>query len=1055
MNETAKQKFDPCTFYRKVHPECFSDSFEKYEVVLTREQFDFKLSQLSTLKQHSDFEKFVIALVARKITPNVISQSGPDGGGDGKIDAETHTVSSNISEKWYSVEDGGASGDEKWAIAISCKEKYKKKIEDDVKKIVDTKRGYTKILCFTSQVVKGDARVSLAQDLSLRYGIKIEIFDRTWIAQVVFDQGCYDIAVEKLQFSDEYKRKSAVVGPNDLKRRARFAEIENSILRRVERIDTSYVDTLQESYELARAMGKPKDEVLGLFQRALDACEKYGTVQKRFNILYDRAWTSVFWYGDFEQAFDDYLIVKDLAFKEIAVARIEKLSNLLSVLHSAARYGFFDADKIQIEMDEFEELTHSIEDDPTHRSAYLFAKLFAVRRQLMEHLDDKSQQKEAVSKLRALIFEAAAHIEISIKSQYKSLEILSGLHKGCDSLDDLVDELAAMVSKADGEIAQADDRLKRAQVSIEKGRVSQAITHLGFCLRAYDREECQDKLIQSSGLMGIALWELKLPYSAQAYLSKAACFMHQQFRRSGDIPHQLHTVLRELCEIELFLGRLVMYMNWHRLACMVFNDAQFRPEDEFNNKRIYTEDAAWLCRFSVANLKDPVFGKLPDVLDRNGLCISADYLRYALGYADGLSETEQDLFERCDFTDQPPVFEQFLDDLNISQKGSAYARTTVNNLTVRVDYENSIENQNVAEILLASVEALFATTERGEIAALNPEVRIRIERSEGAVALEPAEDGASYVLHLNSKNSSDADLWTCVANLIAHLFARNILTKGSPKDYIDSAQDKERAMDRVGVVRQLWMAKDLILGSNYPFVIESWIQDSDRVYARRVERENTMAVKCWNRAQHNMSTFVTTQNRSLWVEAGWKGTIFSYDPRIPPFIGFAFDNVTVGVKIIDEWRSKKAKGEPAVRIVILRGINRNHPAWYRVAVLPDVDLKKSVGRDAPLVSIMCQRNTMTPNNSFNLDSFEKEYNLRGGCWVAAVDSKTTSVIDPKTAFANSMPISNLRIVYVHELKENDEALMALMKDDDPIVPVGKSLSDSVVKTLETLRREKD
>ena len=51
MNETAKQKFDPRIFYRKVHPECFSDSFEKYEVVLAREQFDFKLSQLSTLNQ--------------------------------------------------------------------------------------------------------------------------------------------------------------------------------------------------------------------------------------------------------------------------------------------------------------------------------------------------------------------------------------------------------------------------------------------------------------------------------------------------------------------------------------------------------------------------------------------------------------------------------------------------------------------------------------------------------------------------------------------------------------------------------------------------------------------------------------------------------------------------------------------------------------------------------------------------------------------------------------------------------------------------------------------
>ena len=310
-------------------------------------------------------------------------------------------------------------------------------------------------------------------------------------------------------------------------------------------------------------------------------------------------------------------------------------------------------------------------------------------------------------------------------------------------------------------------------------------------------------------------------------------------------------------------------------------------------------------------------------------------------------------------------------------------------------------------------------------------------------------------MHLNFKKSPNADLWTCVANLIAHLFARNILTKGSPKDYIDLAQDKECAMDRVSVVQQLWMAKELILGSNYPFVIESWIQGSDRVYACRVERENATSVKCRNRAQHNMSTFVTTQNRSLWVEAGWRGTLFSFDPRIPPFIGFAFDNMIAGAKIVEEWRSKKAQGDPAVRIVILRGINRNHPAWYRVAVLPEIDLKKSVERDVHLVSIMCQRNTMTPDSSFNLDSFEKEYNLRGGCWVAAVDAKTTSVIDPKTAFANSMPISSVRIVYVHELKKNDEALMALMKDDDPIVPVGKSLSDSVVKTLETLRREKD
>ena len=122
-------------FYQSRRPEFFSDSEVRYEVPLTRELFDLQLARLSTDKKHSEFEKFVVAVSRRLITPNIKPQTGPDGGGDGKVDAETYEVSDDISDKWY-AEECGAHGKEKWAFTISCESGWKEKIKSDVKKAV-------------------------------------------------------------------------------------------------------------------------------------------------------------------------------------------------------------------------------------------------------------------------------------------------------------------------------------------------------------------------------------------------------------------------------------------------------------------------------------------------------------------------------------------------------------------------------------------------------------------------------------------------------------------------------------------------------------------------------------------------------------------------------------------------------------------------------------------------------------------------------------------------------------------------------------------------------
>ena len=164
----------PCEYYRRMRPEYFSDSEIIYETPLTEELFDVQLGLLSTKKLHGAFENFSISVARRLITPNIKPQTGPDGGGDGKVDAESYEVSNDVSDKWYS-EESGARGKEKWGFAVSCKKQWRSKIESDVKNIVEAGRGYTRILFFSNQYIKSSVRIDVEKRLSDQYEVKVDI----------------------------------------------------------------------------------------------------------------------------------------------------------------------------------------------------------------------------------------------------------------------------------------------------------------------------------------------------------------------------------------------------------------------------------------------------------------------------------------------------------------------------------------------------------------------------------------------------------------------------------------------------------------------------------------------------------------------------------------------------------------------------------------------------------------------------------------------------------------------------------------------------------------
>lgn len=1025
-------------FYRDRRKEQFSDSEIVYEVPLTEELFDIQMDLLSTKKMQSQFENFIVAVAGRLITPNIKPQTGPDGGGDGKVDAETFAVSPDISDRWY-VGTGGARGEEYWALAISCKSKWKDKVESDVAKIVETKRGYTQVLFFTNQYIKADKRLEVERRLSDQHGIKVFIFDRLWCRHAVFLHGCLDLALSELCFSDKYKNKHVTIGPNDKRRQERLSAIEKDILRPINGLDTDYVDELAEAFILSRNLERPRTETEGRYYRAVEQCKIHGTEPQLFNLIYDHGWTSLFWFEDITTAYQDYLKLKEYVDRDCSVARLEKLTNLKTVLQSAVTMGIVSIPKIWDENEYIRKLEMKLSGDSKRKASHLFLRLYVAEQDLIYRVRQKETLASDLVKLKPMLLEAASCLDISFESQYEVMRILSENFEDSPEFDKMLDELSERLSESRQSACAARIRLDRAQSYLDKDRPKEAVRHLSFCVYAFEREECLNELIQSSGLMGLALWDMGLPYSAEAFLIKSACFLVKDYYKNGTLSHLLLSVLVKLCEIELMLGRLVMYLNWHRLLMCVANNANFYSEQNFKES-VKMQDASWACRLAAADLSQPIFAKLSDILERAGLFVSSQFLKYTLGYPEDIDAQNREAAKTCNWRSlmlEQPVFEQFLCELNISQYGVAKLETTVNNFTFKVEYPNHCILQGVAEVLLASVEAMMATDDKLDFVPYHSDIHIQVVQTDGVSEMLPLEQRDQYELKINSLTLSDEEFWACVVQFIACFLARNAVVKEGVETLIGRKQDQERMLDRVSVLQHTRMARGIIFGDRFKHCIEEWVEPSDKSYSFKGEIFTVPHKIYFNQKQHTLDAFRVNQNMDVWEGAGWKACMFLGDREgaLPPVFGLAFEDATKAAKIMDEWRCLSAEGKPNVKIFIVRGIDANHPTWYRVCVAPDLSLNKE--HSDRMMLAVCRKHTMTPETTKNLDCFESQFRKFGYCRLVSCCCKDTMDSDTiSKMYSAGFVFSNISFVNAFEIADGTEAVFALEANDNPVIPEG-------------------
>ena len=1055
------------SYYKDLHPEQFSDSI--YEVELTPELFDFQISRLSTDQKQDLFENFCQKLIIKLLTPNLRPQTGPTGGGDGKVDSETYEVSEDTSSKWF-VSSGNKSG-ELWAFAISCKKDWKGKVRSDVKKIIETNRGYTHVKFFTNQFVPSKQKFDCEVLLRDKFGIDIKIFDASWLRQAVFDNDNIDIAVNELNLSEKYQKKILRPGPKDLERSERLKEIENEILKygHIEGIDCEYIELLRESARLSRELERPTEETKGRYRRAISECKKYGTSPQLYQLTYDFAWTAFFWLNDVDLTLDLFQELKQMIDKYVNPHRVELLCNINTLICNANLARLVPDSKVNESREYFEALRNKVE-ILNLKSCALFLDMYQKHREIINILiahyssseDDVPDNlvKGPLLELGNMIKECSFHIDLSFEQQIDLIKVICKHIGYSEPFETLLDDLSLLLEERNQDIVAADIHFERAKKLFNLGKPKDSIKHFGFCILKYAKDNYTREFILSNTMMGHALNELGFPVSAESFLIKSVGMQIKDFFKTGQIKDGLLHNLLELCEIELRLGRLVMFLNWYELLNTLISTSSHETSEMFQERNNII-DIGWCCLILKAFESNYKLEILPDILDRNYLYAAAETLKYLLGYKEEVNpKLYESTFSQIDWKEKLkalPINGQFYSDLIISKEGLTSIDIKLAFCNISVVYPNSIFNQMLAQQMIAAIELIIATIDDDDFITLDGGIFIEIRNiANKETNVQTSEDSNNLiVIEVNPKQYSTEIAWKCIAEIIGIFMVKSSLWRQDPRDIISEKQDKENLMDRLSSLFLEQPNIYEILGVDFKYTIDHWQKVNDKLYKSKnltgVLNTNFNVEDNQRNNEFPKRLHISSSN-DWWDKAKWGGVGFYSFGNQPPILTLAFENLHYGEKIFKEWKYLYDKKSLKIKIYFISGIDKYNPHWYRVALVPDICLfvqKEGVSEKSYSFS---RSSTMMATTLDNLHRFRYDFMKYGCCWLMPSGKSITKELEYKSL---AVPFFNIEFREAWTIGMNDQAIAGLYPGVNPIIPVNHEQDAPLLEVLKWFRERND
>lgn len=1067
-------KFSSKEFLRFRRPEKFSDSTIRETGSLDRVVLEHFLSTLNTRNQELQFEDFSKKICEKIICPNLLEQTGPVAGGDGKTDTQTFPVSEQSKLLWFEGINETSNKD-RWAFAVSTRKDWKKKCYEDVFKIKETERGYSKIFCVTNQSAKSNIRSEVEDTLKTQTGIDVRVLDINWLLDQIYKNHFEQLAIETLSIPTQYKRE-VIFGENDYKKQKRYDEITEYIRDNVNPAEISYeqVDLFLEIAELSAELEKSLIETQGLFDRAIRIAKIFGTNQQLLDSYYHYAWKSHFWMEDFNLFEENLKLAYDCISSSTNSSKWEKILNLVTVHRSYIKLNNVTPtiDIESIERNMLSQLDKIAEDE-----SRLSNSLTAQTHKALYKMTTFSNVEDAApvfEELHNIIKKSENLIGYPFEKNFHLLNELDDIFSNVDAYEKLLDYMTEQSTQRDGDIKGALLNLRRGVKRIQNGHYYQAIKYLGKSLIPLYKEESRDKLILALKAIAYAYESIGLLWSSRFCLLLSASLITDNYWKYDELSLKQVEIYYHLCLVEIKLGKLAHAILWYELFLIVNQNISNSYFGEKENQQIDLYISKLILNTDLKEIKHQT--NIPDELDRLGLFLSSGCLKYSLGYIDDFEREYETTADNGhdNFLQKVRDFDTGFNNeyiIEYQQKRGLY-KSFILGCTIEISFPNRSPFTEFSANFLALLEGVFATCAVDnmyfkeafliiEIIADdddNLSLSHEINSDEGKLNLTINCSGFDTShFRIDDQQKVTEEFKKIVFDLIPELF----VIKGTK--YIEKMIFEDAAFDRAISFGACIKAIENILGNDID-------QQIKKIYSTNNEKKSypLLRNKCWDNEfpkvlktdvisepifgkgkipEEKLSTEDIThkdyfiQNLikpRLWDKTRWQGVRFVQFKSCYLGLYLLFEDANAGEDIFKDLISSVglSDSKSRLRVCIVKGISVKNPAHYRVLISENMKNTPMTKR----VTMISRINTMTPDDNINLDRFLAAYHSYGKFYLGCDAMLKSITTDSPRKDSLGIEMSALDIRWAWEIGLNDVDCIGInLDEDDPYIP------DDVVK----------
>ncbi|KAB1159468.1 hypothetical protein F7018_03915 [Tenacibaculum aiptasiae] len=1062
MNVKKKEEFiTPSQFYRNIRPEFFSDSKTISKVLLTKEQLAFEISQISTNQKHDSFETLCRRLAEKLITPNLIPQVGPTGGGDGKTDSETYPVSNYISERWFQSNNKW-NENENWAFAMSAKKDWKPKVKSDVDKIIGTNRGYTKVYFFSNQKIRSKDKKETQDLINKNYKIELIILDAEWIIENVYSNHLLNDVIDSLNLSSLHLEEK-VVGPNDLKRKEELFDIEERINNpnRTFEVDFQLVEDCLKSAILSRMIELPKNEVVGKFERAKRFVIKLDNLQQKIKIHYQLAWTYLNWYDDYKGFYQEFLEFKSLVNKEPNLSNLElylNLYNLLTRISTIEEIKDYIGNNFSHDEKEFIKLLKECSKNQSKPSTALLCKFYLAIINISIKLKKRKSITNELINLQAYFKKSQNHSDIPFEQLKGIIDIYSELLPDNIEFDKLIDLIAKLESIRVSELSSAKIYLSRGTTKLKNNLNRESLVFFGKAVRKLAKEEVQDEFYFCLILLSDAYSRLGLYWAANNCLIIAINLYANEWFTKGKIDKRIYISLEKILKNEVILGRIPVLLSWYELFNII--KKYFDSEKKLDNDQMSIEELIDGClstRLLNTDYKNfHELSDLPEILDKHELWLSNGSVLYLLGYEEKIEidKSKDSSFTKDSFKKfynalaNQPFAKQMAFQTNFLNSEDISFNTRVLGVDFIIKSNDDIQLIILGETILAYFESYLATAfENAFPLSEKIIISIKYQKLDDFFKIKSASKN-SFILFIKQDYSyKSKDILGLMEEFLPLIIGKNYLFKDYNK-FFENLYKNDEVNERLSLIFRHKNSLTNILTSKPKFFLKNWKNEKTTNYILK-RKSNPIELKVsklnlksekkinektfFNSVTHQNFKAQTVIDAELWDKAKWKGFGFLKLPSNNTLgIVLAFQNEDAGKKIFENWINEYGAIDTndEICITIIKGIRKKNPYWYKILINKFMDIDNM--KEGQFISSSSRFHMMEPKNDINLKNLIKGFEFFNNYTLipAFIDKN----YDMKPFFELGIQKSKLKIIDAWKIGIHNPERVVITDDDEPIIP---------------------